>query len=92
MFFNMHILRQKKYLSNLGLNINTVTLLFANAATINSKLINKGINLLNNEKYFDSAVTTSVYNMWSPVRARVKNKKKLFDAIFTFKNNIKSKF
>ena len=53
----------KKYLSNLGLNINTVTLLFANAATINSKLINKGINLLNNEKYFDSAVTTSVYNM-----------------------------
>ena len=73
--FQYAYFNSKKYLSNLGLNINTVTLLFANAATINSKLINKGINLLNNEKYFDSAVTTSVYNMWSPVRARVKNKK-----------------
>ena len=73
--FQYAYFQAKKYLSNLGLNINTVTLLFANAATINSKLINKGINLLNNEKYFDSAVTTSVYNMWSPVRARVKNKK-----------------
>ena len=61
MFFNMHIFRQK-YLSNLGLNINTVTLLFANAATINSKLINKGINLLNNEN-ISTLPTTSVYNM-----------------------------
>ena len=72
--FQYAYFQAKKYLNNLDLKINTITLLFANAATINSTLINKGINLLNKSIYFDSAVTTSVYNMWSPVRARVKNK------------------
>ena len=42
----------------------------ANSPTINSSLINKGIEILNKNKKFDSAVTTSVYNMWSPLRAR----------------------
>ena len=50
--------------------IELVVLLFANAPTINFKLIDKGITLLKKNKYFDSAVTTSVYNMWSPLRAR----------------------
>jgi len=50
--------------------IKLLVLLFANAPTINFKLIDKGINLLKKNKYFDSAVTTSVYNMWSPLRAR----------------------
>ena len=50
--------------------IKLVVLLFANAPTINFKLIDKGIALLKKNKYFDSAVTTSVYNMWSPLRAR----------------------
>ena len=42
----------------------------ANSPTINSSLINKGIMILDKNKKFDSAVTTSVYNMWSPLRAR----------------------
>ena len=42
----------------------------ANTPTINSALIDKGIDILNKKKKFDSAVTTSVYNMWSPLRAR----------------------
>ena len=42
----------------------------ANAGTINSKLIKKGIHILKKNKKYDSAVTTSVYNMWSPIRAR----------------------
>ena len=50
--------------------IELVVLLFANAPTINFKLIDKGIASLKKNKYFDSAVTTSVYNMWSPLRAR----------------------
>ena len=50
--------------------IELVVLLFANAPTINFKLIDKGITLLKKNKYFDSAVTISVYNMWSPLRAR----------------------
>ena len=50
--------------------INLVVLLFANAPTINVKLIDQGISLLKKNKRFDSAVTTSIYNMWSPLRAR----------------------
>ena len=50
--------------------IKLVVLLFANAPTISFKLIDKGITLLKNNSYFDSAVTTSIYNMWSPLRAR----------------------
>ena len=50
--------------------IEAVVLLMANAATINSELIKKGISILRRNKKFDSAVTTSVYNMWSPIRAR----------------------
>ena len=50
--------------------IDLIVLLFANAATINSNLIDKGIKILKRNKKYDSAVTTSVYNMWSPIRAR----------------------
>ena len=50
--------------------IELVVLLFANAPTINYQLIDRGIKLLKRKKKFDSAVTTSVYNMWSPLRAR----------------------
>src|SRR5262249_44931987 len=50
--------------------IELMVLLFANAATITSELIDKGIDILRNDETFDSAVTTSVYNMWSPLRAR----------------------
>ena len=51
-------------------DIEFVILLFANVATISSKLIDKGIEYLKKNKKFDSAVSTSVYNMWSPLRAR----------------------
>jgi len=50
--------------------IEMIVLLFANAATVTGKIIDKGINILREDKSFDSAVTTSVYNMWSPLRAR----------------------
>jgi CMP-N-acetylneuraminic acid synthetase len=53
-----------------GKKISLIVLLMANAGTINSKLIKKGIHILKKNKKYDSAVTTSVYNMWSPIRAR----------------------
>ena len=53
-----------------GEKISLVVLLMANAGTINSKLITQGIKILKKNKKYDSAVTTSVYNMWSPIRAR----------------------
>ena len=50
--------------------ISILILLFANVATIDFKLIDKGIKILKKNKQFDSALSTSVYNMWSPIRAR----------------------
>ncbi len=60
----------KKKLNIKKNDIEFVVLLFANAATINSKIIDRGIQILRKNKKFDSAVSTSVYNMWSPLRAR----------------------
>ena len=51
-------------------SIELLVLLLANAATLNSELIDKGVDILRADANFDSAVTTSVYNMWSPLRAR----------------------
>ena len=79
----------KKILKKENLKINTMVLLFANAPTITGKLIDKGIMTLNKNRSIDSAVTTSVYNMWSPLRARRLNKNKLlkpFVPLNTFGN------
>ena len=53
-----------------GKKLELLVLLFANVATISHKLIDRGIKILKSNKKFDSAVSTSVYNMWSPLRAR----------------------
>ena len=60
----------KRRLKKEGLDIELVVLLFANGATLNKDLIDQGVDILRNDESFDSAVTTSVYNMWSPLRAR----------------------
>lgn len=53
-----------------GKSVELMVLLFANAATITGDLIDAGIDILRRDPSMDSAVTTSVYNMWSPLRAR----------------------
>ena len=60
----------KEILKKQNKSIEQMVLLFANVATINTQLINKGIEFLRKNKTFDSAVSTSIYNMWSPLRAR----------------------
>ena len=60
----------KEILKKENKKIELIVLLMANAPTITYKLIDKGIEILRNNINFDSAVTTSVYNMWSPIRAR----------------------
>ncbi len=60
----------KKRLMKEKSTIDLVVLLFANAPTINHGLIDKGISILKKNKKIDSAVSTSIYNMWSPLRAR----------------------
>jgi len=50
--------------------IELMVLLFCNAATITSENIDEGIEILRKNASYNSAVTVSCYNMWSPLRAR----------------------
>ena len=74
----------KKIVEKKKEKINTMILLFANAPTITGELIDRGIKILNKNKFFDSAVTTSVYNMWSPLRARKLDKNKILKPFVPF--------
>ena len=60
----------KKKLEAENKKIELMVLQFANAPTITNKLINEGVEILKKNSSLDSAVTTSIYNMWSPLRAR----------------------
>ncbi len=60
----------KKRLAAEGGAVDLMVLLFANAATVTGALIDEGIEALRADATLDSAVSTSVYNMWSPLRAR----------------------
>lgn len=53
-----------------GEEIELVVLLFCNAATILPETLDEGIAVLREHPEYDSAVTVSRYNMWSPLRAR----------------------
>ena len=53
-----------------GQSVEIMVLLFCNAATILPETIDQGIQVLRDNPEFDSAVTVSCYNMWSPLRAR----------------------
>ena len=66
--FKYSYLEAKKILSDK--KINFIVLLFANAPSITTSMIDRGIKFLKKNKKFDSVVSTSVYNMWSPLRAR----------------------
>ncbi|OGN90507.1 MAG: cytidylyltransferase [Chloroflexi bacterium RBG_13_48_17] len=53
-----------------GKEVELMVLLFCNAATILAETIDQGIEVLRANPEYDSAVSVSVYNMWSPLRAR----------------------
>ena len=55
---------------NKGKTIELLVLLMCNAASITQKTISQGIKVLKENNDYDSAVTVSRYNMWSPLRAR----------------------
>jgi len=50
--------------------IEFIVLLFCNAPTILPQTIDEGVEALRKNPGYDSAVTVSQYNMWSPLRAR----------------------
>lgn len=66
----------KDQLAKKNKKIDLIVLMFANAATLNAAMIKNGIKFLKKNKSYDSAVSTSIYNMWSPLRARKFDKKK----------------
>jgi hypothetical protein len=55
---------------NPGIDLDIMVLLFCNAVTVTSELIEEGIRVLRENPEIDSAVSASTYNMWSPLRAR----------------------
>lgn len=59
--------------------VELVVLLMANAPVITPEQISRGINVLRSNPEYDSAITVSKYNMWSPVRARRINSKGLLE-------------
>ncbi len=65
--------------------IEMVVLLMCNAVTITSETISKGIKVLRENPDYDSAVTVSKYNMWSPLRARKIDKNGLLKPFVPFR-------
>lgn len=53
-----------------GEDLELLVLLMCNAATITAATIDQGVEALRANPGYDSAVTVSCYNMWSPLRAR----------------------
>lgn len=61
-----------------------LVILMCNACTIDSELIDSAIEALEKDPQADSAVTVSVYNMWSPLRARKLNSAGYLDPFVPF--------
>ena len=63
-----------------------VVLLMCNCATIKSNTISEGIAVLRENAEYDSAVSVSRYNMWSPLRARKIDKDGLLHPFVPFES------
>ena len=61
-----------------------IVLLHCNSATVTPEMIDLGIEVLRKNPSYDSAVSASCYNMWSPLRARRINKEGLLDPFVPF--------
>lgn len=59
-----------KEITKLRGSLELIVLLHCNSATVSSDLIDQGIRILRHNSSYDSAVSVSKYNMWSPLRAR----------------------
>jgi len=68
----------------LGYDVELMVLLFCNAPTILAATIEEGIQALRAHPDYDSAVTVSCYNMWSPLRARRITSEGLLDPFVPF--------
>lgn len=69
---------------NVAKKLELLVLLFCNTATITSQKIQEGIHVLRKNSKYDSAVSVSKYNMWSPLRARKKDVEGLLQPFVPF--------
>ena len=69
---------------NKNIEIELMVLLMCNAPNVTSTLISEGIKVLRANSDYDSAVSVSRYNMWSPLRARRINEKGLLEPFLPF--------
>lgn len=69
---------------NLGKPIELIVLLFCNSATLTPEILSTGIEELRRRPDLDSAVTVSRYNMWSPLRARRRDRDGLLQPFVPF--------
>jgi len=60
----------KNELAQTNQTIELIILMHCNSPTILSETIDEGVGVLREHPDYDSAVTVSRYNMWSPLRAR----------------------
>jgi CMP-N-acetylneuraminic acid synthetase len=67
-----------------GIELEALVLLYANSPTVTSATIDEGINILRKNPSYDSAVTVSSYNMWSPLRARRETEEGLLQPFVPF--------
>lgn len=74
----------KEELAQEGEVLELLVLLMANSPTISSKILDEGIIALQENPSYDSAVTVSCYNMWSPLRARKIDDKGLLQPFVPF--------
>jgi hypothetical protein len=65
--------------NNVGLEVDLLVLLMANSPTFTSKEIDAAVKIMVENPEYDSAVTVSKYNMWSPIRARKINSSGLLE-------------
>jgi CMP-N-acetylneuraminic acid synthetase len=66
------------------IEVEFIAQLHANSATLLASHIDQGVELLRTRPDADSAVTVSVYNMWSPLRARRLNNAGFLDPFVSF--------
>lgn len=76
-----------KYIKNtLKKDIELIVLLFCNAPCVLPETIDEGIKVLRENSEYDSAVTVSRYNMYTPVRARRIGKDGFLHPFIPFEN------
>jgi len=76
------VIREKAEKS--GETVNLLILLMANSPTVSIASIEEGVSVLDENPEYDSAVTVSCYNMWSPLRARRINTEGLLEPFVPF--------